>query len=316
MRKDLSLTVAAALTSGVLFAVPATAQDTIVSYATFPGDGDRELIAGDTTLTGVTGIDMTRGGGLLPASGFNAFNSNGWATNVEGTPTVVNTAAYVEIGFSLDPGFTATLDSLILGSDSSGSGPSQVGVFSSLDNFATPIFNVAENGSFSNSIIDLSSLGTVSGDFTLRFQNTGGSATADPARVGDMDENSTWRVVSYRDPVTFEFSDTQITGTVLSGPLGGDADGDGDVDSDDFNILAFNFGNPGTFADGDFDGDGIVESDDFNILAFNFGVGTSTVLAEEIAAVEAFGASIIPEPSSLALLGLGGFFALRRRRDR
>jgi len=64
----------------------------------------------------------------------------------------------------------------------------------------------------------------------------------------------------------------------LNGPtiyyLGGDADRDRDVDSDDFNILATNFGLAGkTFSQGNFNYDalGMVDSDDFNILAGNFG---------------------------------------------
>jgi len=57
--------------------------------------------------------------------------------------------------------------------------------------------------------------------------------------------------------------------------LRGDADHDGDVDSDDFNILALNFGFSGrNFAQGNFNYDpaGLVNSDDFNLLAVNFGM--------------------------------------------
>jgi len=54
--------------------------------------------------------------------------------------------------------------------------------------------------------------------------------------------------------------------------LNGDADRDAAVDSDDFNILASNFGQSNrTFSQGDFNYDGTVNSDDFNILAGRFG---------------------------------------------
>jgi hypothetical protein len=86
----------------------------------------------------------------------------------------------------------------------------------------------------------------------------------------------------------------------------GDANGDGVVNSDDFNILAFNFGQPGTFESGDFNGDGFVDSDDFNILAFNFG-------SRDVAPL--LNATLIPEPASLTLLLCGSLIAMRRRRD-
>ncbi len=92
----------------------------------------------------------------------------------------------------------------------------------------------------------------------------------------------------------------------------GDADLDGDVDADDFNLLAFNFDNPGGWVNGDFDGDGTVSADDFNLLAFNFGFDAN-VSPNDILIVQEF-AQAIPEPTSLALLGLGGLALMRRRR--
>ncbi|MEM6506072.1 MAG: PEP-CTERM sorting domain-containing protein [Planctomycetota bacterium] len=106
---------------------------------------------------------------------------------------------------------------------------------------------------------------------------------------------------------------TFVGGTIYVPGFAGDADLDGDVDSDDFNLLAFNFGNAGSWTEGDFDGDGTVDSDDFNLLAFNFGNGPATLSESDYEALELFAASI-PEPSSLALLGLGGLIIAGRRR--
>jgi hypothetical protein len=93
----------------------------------------------------------------------------------------------------------------------------------------------------------------------------------------------------------------------------GDADLDGDVDSDDFNILAFNFGEAGGRTEGDFNGDGVIDSDDFNILAFNFGTAP---LPNPESLLEANAAQIqaVPEPTTLTLFALGGLLAARRRR--
>jgi GH18 family chitinase len=74
-------------------------------------------------------------------------------------------------------------------------------------------------------------------------------------------------------------------GNVLAAPyqfnfftLAGDANRTGSVNSDDFNILATNFGLSGkTFSESNFNYDpaGLVNSDDFNILATNFGVSAA-----------------------------------------
>lgn len=200
----------------------ALAVDTIVSYGTFPwsdtSDGERISVPGDVTLDGVTGLEMTRNGGLQYTPTNNAFNSKGWAANADGDDTVLNPNAYVEIGFSLSPGYSATLDSLIIGTRSSSSGPSEIGVFTSTDGFATAVATIVQDSDFKNDIISLASLGEVSGDFSLRFYNTGGVTPAAPSVPGeeDMDEDSTWRIVSHFD--SGNFTDPQITGTVVPEP--------------------------------------------------------------------------------------------------
>ena len=80
--------------------------------------------------------------------------------------------------------------------------------------------------------------------------------------------------------------------------LEGDADGDFDIDITDFNILASNFDDTGASAETNnwttagFDADGDIDITDFNFLAANF-------------APDGYGASAVPEPSSLLLTLLG-----------
>ena len=95
--------------------------------------------------------------------------------------------------------------------------------------------------------------------------------------------------------------------------LPGDANGDGTVNISDFAILRNNFGNSMgvTFMTGDFNEDGVVNISDFAILRNNFG---TSLTGGQSATVDAWYASVVPEPTTATVLALGGLAALRRRR--
>jgi PEP-CTERM motif-containing protein/dockerin type I repeat protein len=91
------------------------------------------------------------------------------------------------------------------------------------------------------------------------------------------------------------FSATQGGGEELPG----DFNGDGVVSDADYTIWADNYGASGaTFAMGDANGDGEVSDADYTIWADNYGATSAAV----------------PEPTTMALVALGGLAMIRRKR--
>jgi hypothetical protein len=106
----------------------------------------------------------------------------------------------------------------------------------------------------------------------------------------------------------------------------GDADLDGDVDGNDVGIWASNFTGSGgsttkTWDQGDWDYDGDVDGNDVGLWATNFTGSGGRILSlpdadpGAVAALEAMGFTVVPEPTGLALLAFGGLALGRRRRQ-
>jgi hypothetical protein len=152
---------------------------------------------------------------------------------------------------------------------------------------------------FDNNTYELSFDGVVQGTFPLL--NTPGTFGQVTLQWGTSASTPDYRQIL--------IDDLSIDG--VADRLPGDATGDGTVDLSDFTVLRNNFGSDNViFATGDFNADNVVDLADFTILRNNFGSSN----ASDIAMLDAWYASVVPEPTSLALAGIASTLLLRRRR--
>tara|TARA_Y100000588_G_scaffold140727_1_gene154669 strand:+ start:20 stop:1264 length:1245 start_codon:yes stop_codon:yes gene_type:complete len=93
----------------------------------------------------------------------------------------------------------------------------------------------------------------------------------------------------------------------------GDFNCDGVVDVADLGIIGANFNDGGvTYADGDANLDGIVDVSDLGIVGANWSAAQGSALAQALAPGEL--GSLVPEPTTVALIGAGSLLFARRRR--
>jgi hypothetical protein len=156
---------------------------------------------------GITGAPMSRGAGLGPNAGLNSFNSNNWDDEID---------EYIQFGFTVSPGNSVDLENLIIATRSSPTGPGTIGLFTSLDGFASAIhtFNQTPGDNFVNTVVDLTPLPALSpGPFLVRLIEIG-DTQADG--VGATLANGTFRVAEFASGGSS--LDVQFNGTIAAVP--------------------------------------------------------------------------------------------------
>jgi len=226
---------------------------------------------------------MIEGGqtvGSPDATGALTVNSSGWDYQT------VNPGSDLFYNFEVPVGSTAAELSIILAwnVEVAGSFNSE-----SLANLDLALYD--STAGFLNTLVD-ESLSTV--DNVEHIYQTGlGPGTYTLKVSGDMS-----------NPTSRDFGLAWRLDTLFDTPSA-DFDGDGDVDGSDFLAWQRGFGTllGATNAMGDADGDGDIDADDIALLSAGFGTSIPTLSL----------ASVVPEPTSLALL-VAGMLMLPRRR--
>lgn len=189
------LTIAAASSA---YAYPGTSE-LIAEWDTTGMAGTEASLAGTAMASHIGVGNLTRGAGLAGNTGANSMNTKGW----NGT----NSDDYLEFTLTVDSGFKATLGDLWIGTRSSSTGPGNMGFYSSIDNYASAFYTMAQDGVYKNEAIDLGFLGPITGSFSIRLYEYGDTAV----NGGITASTGTFRVTDYYEGSAYNIG---ISGTV------------------------------------------------------------------------------------------------------
>ncbi|MFV8818798.1 hypothetical protein [Haliea sp. E17] len=201
--KTLIIAAAAFFTSGVSQAA------TIATWDMTGQPGDQTVMVASNLASGLQAATLSRGAGLNATTGTDSFSSSGWSGS--------EADDYLSLSLSVAEGYLLNLDWLAIGTRASNTGPGSIGVFSSLDGFSSPLQGIAQNGGeVVASLVDLSGLGTLTGNLELRLYELG-NTQADGS--GDTSAAGTFRVVNSTGGFTRFEGELQLTPVPLPASL-------------------------------------------------------------------------------------------------
>jgi hypothetical protein len=170
--------------------------DIITGYNLAGQPGTQASNSPTIVAANVTGLSLLRGPGLTGSAGTNSMSATNW-----------DVGDYFSFGFTVSSGYFAELTNLEIGTRSSSTGPGTMGLFSSLNGFSSAVTTISQapGGNFVNSVIDLTSLGQLSGtvEFRLAMVNT------TSASGGTVGAGGAFRVTNYfvgTDQGSFRFN--------------------------------------------------------------------------------------------------------------
>jgi hypothetical protein len=183
----------------------AASATTLVEWDLQGTPGNQLTTPGVAGQAGVNAVDLARGAGLTATAASNSFSSAGWTGQA---------TDFYSFGFVVAEGFTAQLTALYIGTRSSGTGPGTLGLYWSGDLFTNSLTAFTQSGTnFLNSVVDLSSLPTLTGTVEFRLVQIGTVS----ASGGTTASGGTFRTTGYFDNSSFD-RNMQFTGTVSAIP--------------------------------------------------------------------------------------------------
>ncbi|TVP43518.1 MAG: T9SS C-terminal target domain-containing protein [Mongoliibacter sp.] len=179
--------------------VPAVSS-TLVSWD-FEGEPGNQAATSGQGSENISALDFIRGSAITPTAAGNSISGSNWSTGEN---------AYFEFGLTIEEGFEAKLDELLIATRSSNTGPADLALRYSVDNFESDLANWVNSGiNFTNLRLDLSSLEALTS--TVRFRivvtstvsaNGGTLGSGGTLRAGNLFESGTFFPVQFTGILT------------------------------------------------------------------------------------------------------------------
>jgi autotransporter-associated beta strand protein len=241
-------------------------------------DGVNPITRSETTV-------MTLNGGI--------FNANGNSETIGSAVVTGNSISTIAVGAAGSIAFAGGM---------------------TVNDGATAEIKIGTGGAINTTALTINGSGKIDLTDSRGLQVSGGDANAIRAAIiagravdGSWTGTGITSSSAALDPMNRAIGYTSASGVVSVGfTATGDANLDGIVNSSDFSALADAYNSTsGGWGGGDFNYDGVVNALDFNAMASNFGTDLNP---------QPLG-SLVPEPMSMSLIGIGALSLMRRRKQ-